>query len=216
VNPTLAGVALAVVLGAVVATSARNARAAVLGLVLALVGASFVADPLPDSLGLGARLIGTVLAGYLLWVASRGGDARTGGSRLGWPAELLVAGAAAAAGYGSHISSDLGDGPAVALATGFALVALAVGPIINGRDALRTGIGLLLLIGGAILVRSGLAGHPAALEQLVIACLVAALGGAVATLAASARLEGETGFELATATGEPVRRPPVARSLEPR
>lgn len=215
-NPTLAGVALAVVLGAIVATSARNARAAVLGLVLALVGASFVADPLPDSLGLGARLIGAVLAGYLLWVASRGGDARTGGSRLGWPAEFLVAGAAAAAGYGSHVSSGLGDGPAVAQAAGFALAAMAVGPIVNGRDALRTGIGLLLFLAGAILVRSALAGNPAALEQLVIAGLVAVLGGAVAAVSASARRDGGAGFELASATDEPVRRPPVARSPEPR
>ena len=61
VNPALAGVALAVVVGAIVATSARNARTAVLGLFLTLVGAPFVADPLPDSLGLLARLIGSVI-----------------------------------------------------------------------------------------------------------------------------------------------------------
>src|SRR5688572_4946273 len=77
VNPALAGVALAVVLGAIVAGSARNARTAVLGLILALVGASFVADPLPDTLALAGRLVGAMLGGYLLWVVSRGTDART-------------------------------------------------------------------------------------------------------------------------------------------
>ena len=53
-NPALAGVALAVVLGAVVAGSARNARSAALGLIVAMVGGSFLADPLPGSLGLAA------------------------------------------------------------------------------------------------------------------------------------------------------------------
>ena len=46
VNPALAGVALAVVVGAVVAGSARNARTAILGLVVTMVGAPLLADPL--------------------------------------------------------------------------------------------------------------------------------------------------------------------------
>ena len=58
-NPALAGVALAVVVGAVAAASARNARTAVLGLVLSLLGGAFLAEPLADSTGLAARLIGT-------------------------------------------------------------------------------------------------------------------------------------------------------------
>ncbi|MDO8484049.1 MAG: hypothetical protein Q7S35_03810, partial [Candidatus Limnocylindrales bacterium] len=161
-NPALAGVALAVVLGAVVAASARNARAAILGLIIALVGGSFVADPLPDSLGLAARLVGTVLGGYLLWVAGRGIDARTGGSRLGWPAELLIAAAAAVVGYGSHGLGAPAAGPALAQTAGFALAALAVAPIANGRDILRVGVGLNLLAGGAILVRTALGGTPEA------------------------------------------------------
>src|SRR6185503_20313774 len=118
VNPALAGVALAVVLGAVVAVSARNARTAVLGLVLSLIGGAFLADPLPDSTGLAARLIGTVLGGYLLWIAARGVDARTGGSRLGWPVELLIAAAAAVVGYGSHGLGAPALGPALAQAAG--------------------------------------------------------------------------------------------------
>jgi hypothetical protein len=216
VNPALAGVALAVVLGAVVAASARNARAAVLGLVIALVAGSFVADPLPDSLGLAARLVGAVLGCYLLWVAARGSDARTGGSRLGWPAELLIAGAAAVVGYGSHGLGAPAAGPALAQAAGFALAALAVATIANGRDVLRVGLGMNLLAGGAILVRTALGGTPEALEQLVIAGLVAMLGGAVAAVAAAARAEGVTGFELTLAPGERARRPPDAHPVEPR
>lgn len=215
-NPALAGVALAVVLGAVVAGTARNARAAVLGLIVALVGGSFVADPLPDSLGLAARLVGAVLGGYLLWIAGRGSDARTGGSRLGWPAELLIAAAAGAVGYGSHGLGAPAAGPALAQAAGFALVALAVAPIANGRDILRVGLGLNLLAGGTLLVRTALGGTPDALEQLVIAALVAVLGGSVAVVAAAARAEGVTGFELALAPGERTRRPTDARPAEPR
>jgi hypothetical protein len=216
VNPALAGVALAVVLGAVVAVSARNARAAVLGSIIALVGGSFLAEPLPDSLGLAARLVGAVLGGYLLWVASRGTDTRTGGSRLGWPAELLVAAAAAAVGYGSHGLGAPAAGPALAQAAGLALAALAVAPIVNGRDILRVGVGLNLLAAGAILVRTALGGTPQALEQLVIAGLVAVLGGAVAAIASAARSEGNSGVEAGPGPGERTRRPADARSVEPR
>jgi hypothetical protein len=216
VNPALAGVALAVVLGGVVAASARNARTAVLGLVLAMVGGSFLADPLPGSLGLAARLLGSVLGGYLLWIAARGLDARTGGSRLGWPVELLVAAAAAIAGYGSHGLGAPAGGPALAQAAGFAIAALAVAPLVNGRDILRVGIGLNLVVCGTILVRTALGGTPDALEQLVLAGLVAVLGGVVAAVAASARTDGIGGFDLGPAPGERARRSADAHPLEPR
>jgi hypothetical protein len=214
VNPALAGVALAVVLGAVVAVSARNARTAVLGLVLSLIGGAFLAEPLPDSTGLAARLIGTVLGGYLLWIAARGVDARTGGSRLGWPVELLIAAAAAVVGYGSHGLGAPALGPALAQAAGLGMVALAVAPILNGRDILRVGIGLILLTGGATLVRTALGGTPAALDQLVIAGLLAILGSVVATTATAARADGIGAFDLEPSAGERLRRPPDAHPAE--
>jgi hypothetical protein len=220
VTPALAGVALAVVLGAVVAVSARNARTAVLGLIVALVGTSFVADPLPDTLGLAGRLVGSTLGGYLLWVVGRGSrtraEPRTGGSRLGWPAEALVAAAAFAVGFGSHGLGAPPTGPAAAQAAGFALAALSVGPILNGRDVLRIGLGLNLLVAGAILVRTGLGGTPEALEQLVIAGLFAALGGVVAAIAAAAREDAGPGFDLDFGPGERTLRPPDAHPIEPR
>jgi hypothetical protein len=216
VNPALAGVALAVALGAVVAVSARNARAAVLGLVLAMIGAAFLADPLPDSLGLASRLVGAVLAGYLLWIASRDPDARTGGSRLGWPAELLVGGAAAMAGYASHGLGAPATGPVLAAAAGFALAALAVAPVLNGRDVLRIGLGLSLLVTGTVLVRTSLGGTSAPLEQLAIAGLVAMLGGVTAAVAVAARTDGFAAYDLSIGPGERARRPPDAHPVEPR
>lgn len=213
-NPALAGVALAVVLGAVVAGSARTAREAALGLIIALLGSAFVGDPLPDSLGLAARVVGAVLGGYLMWIAGRGHDARTGGTRLGWPADLLVAAAAATVGYGSHGLGAPAEGPALAQAAGFALVALSVAPIVNGRDILRIGIGLHLLVGGAVLVRAALGGTPEPLEQLLIAALVAVLGGTVAAVAVAARGDGASAFEVVTAGQRPAR-PREAHPPEP-
>jgi hypothetical protein len=215
VNPALAGVALAVVVGAVVAGSARNARAAVLGLVVSLVFGPLLADPTGQPLGLAARLVGAILAGYLLWIAARGSGVRTGGSRLGWPSEVLVAAAAAAVGYGSHGLGAEAVGPALAQAAGFALAALSIAPIANGRDIVRVGTGLLLLISGAILVRTALGGTPEPLEQVVIAGLIATLGGAVAVLAVSARAEG-TDFDLAIEHAQRARRFADAHPLDPR
>jgi hypothetical protein len=213
VNPALAGVALAVVIGAVIAVAARNARTAILGLVAVLLFSPFLADPLGQPLGLAARLVGATLAGYLLWIAGRGGGVWTGGSRLGWPADLVVAVAAAVAGYGSHGLGAPPVGPAFAQATGFALVALSVVPVANGRDVVRVGTGLLLLISGAILVRTALGGTPEALEEVITAGLIAALGGAVAVLAVSARAKG-VDFELAPDRVGRVHRAPDAHPLE--
>ena len=168
-NPALVGVALAVVIGALVAGSARTARTAILGLVATLVAASVLVDPLPDSLALAARLVAAILAGYLLWVATRGPRLRTGGSLVGWPTDAFLAAVAAVVGYGSHGLGAPAAGPALASAAGFALAALALVPIATGRDVLRVGIGLGLLISGALLVRTGLGGTPDALEELFTA-----------------------------------------------
>lgn len=215
-NPALGGVALAVVLGGVIAVSARNARTSTLGLLVALVGSAFIAAPLPDSLGLGARIVGTVLGGYLLWIAGRGVDARTGGSRLGWPAELLVGAAGGAVGFGSHGLGAPAPGPAEAMAAGVALAALSVAPLLNGRDVMRIGTGILLLVGGAVLVRTALGGTPGPLEQLVTATLFASLGGAVAVVAMAARTAEVAGFDLAPGIGERPGRPPDAHPIEPK
>lgn len=199
-NPALVGVALAVVVGAVVAGSARNARSAILGLVVTMVAAPVLAEPMPAPLALAARLVGAVLAGYLLWIATRGDRVQTQGSLVGWPTEAFLAIAAAVVGYGSHGLGAPTAGPPLAAAAGFALAALAVLPVVTGRDILRIGLGLCLLLGGALLVRASLGGTPDPLEELMTAGLVATLGGAVAILAVAARTDGRPGFDLSATT----------------
>lgn len=212
-NPALVGVALAVVVGAVVAGSARNARSAILGLVVTMVAAPVLADPMPAPLALAARLVGAVLAGYLLWMATRGDRVQTHGSPVGWPTDAFLAIAAAVVGYGSHGLGAPADGPPLAAAAGFALAALAILPIVTGRDILRIGLGLCLLLGGALLVRESLGGTPDPLEELMTAGLVATLGGAVAILAVAARTDGHPGFDLSTTTP---RRPRHDADAHPR
>ncbi len=206
-SPALVGLAVAVVAGGVVAVTVRDARVAVLGLALAGVLGPFLADPLPGALPLAARIVAALLVAYLLWVVLRA-DAPTRGSAIGWPAEALLAAACAVAGAGfagaATAAAAGGSGPFVAaldgrpltgppeaLVAGFALAALSVAPLAGGRDALRIGVGLLLAIHAALLVRAALAGPASELEQLAAAALVAVLGSAVAGLSAAAiRLTG--------------------------
>jgi hypothetical protein len=216
VNPALAGVALAVIIGAVVAGSARNARTAVLGLVVTMVGVPLLADPPAAPLGLAARLVGAILAGYLLWIAARGIGIRTGGSLVGWPTDAFLAIAGAIVGYGSHGLGAPEAGPPLAAAVGFALAALSVLPVVHGRDVMRIGIGLGLLLGGVLLVRTNLGGTPEPLEQVLTAGLVATLGGAVAILAVAARSDGGPGFDLSTTTPHRASHASDAHPLEPR
>ncbi len=185
VNPALLALAGIVALAAVVATSARDGRVATIGLVGTLALGPLIADPLPDALAVASRIAAAALVGYMLRIALR--DAPIGrGSRIGWPAESIAAGAAFAAGGGAHAFATAGIGPVAAVAAGSALVALAIAPLADGRDPLRLGTGLLLLVAGADLVRVGFAGTPTALEELVVSGAAAAVGAAVAVLAIGA------------------------------
>jgi hypothetical protein len=196
-NPALAAVAIAILAGAVAAVFVRDARIAVIALAVVLLATPFLADPIAPASGLVARVLGAILATYLLWIAVRDGAFQTGGSRLGWAADGLVATAAAVVGFASHGLGAPTLGPAVASACGFALAALAVAPLLTGRDVVRVGIGLSLLLQGALVVRCGLGGTPSTLEELVTAGAVAALGGAIGVLAMAARTDGSAGFALA-------------------
>lgn len=220
-NPVLAAVAMAVIAGAIVAVSVRDARVVVLGLSATLIATPLLADPIAAPAGLAARLVGAILAGYLLWIATRERptvgrpEPTTGGSRIGWPAEVLVAGAAAIVGFAGHGLGAPGLGPALASAAGFALAALSLAPLLSGADVIRMGVGLFLLLDGALLVRVGLGGTPDALEQLLTAGLIVALGGALAALAVAARLDGTAGFSLALPIGDRRRRLPDAHPIDP-
>jgi hypothetical protein len=187
VNVVLAGLACVIVAGAVVAVSARETRAVLLGLLVSLLAASLLADPLPGPLPIAARLAAAFLACRLIAVSIRNLDQPTSGSRLGWPVEALAAAAAAVIGFGTHGLGAPGVGPAEAQAAGFAVGVLAAAPIVSSRDVFRLGIGAMLLLMAGLLVREGVGGTPTDLEQLVTSGLVVGLGGAVGFLIIGAR-----------------------------
>jgi hypothetical protein len=202
VTAALAGVAAIAIIGAIATVSAREARLALTGLVVALVAAPFVADPLPDVRVVALRVVGGVLAAQLLWPAVRAGVVREGGSFLGWRAEALLATAAAICGWaivvglagvppGTELPVETGSGqpfdPAVVrfaapAAAGLAMLALAATPVLVPPDPVRLGLGLLLLIEGVTLLRSGLGGAPEPLEQIAIVAALVAVAAGVAGL----------------------------------
>jgi len=220
VNPALAGIAVVAVAAGVLAVSSREPRAVVLGLLIVLLASPLVLSPPPDPPTILARIAAALLAARLLLAALRGDEPATTGTRLGWPAETLIAAAAAVAGYASHGLGAAGLGPGEAQAAGFALGALAAEPLLVGRDALRLGVGAVLLLQAAVLVRQGLDAPPTELEQLVLAGLTIALGGAVAVIVATARAGG--GLEIVdqvAAVGSRAPRPsdahrPTEREIE--
>jgi hypothetical protein len=184
VTALLAGVAAgAAVAGAVAAVSSRDPRTATIGLLVTLLGLAFVAEPPPPLPALAVRLVAGILAGYLLWVVVRETATSTSGSPLAWPTETVLALTGAVIGWTSHGLGAPGRGPAVASALGLALLVLAAAPVIFARnDVFRTGVGLTLLLAGAVSIRVGLAGTPGPVEQVVLAGLTAGLGAAVALL----------------------------------
>jgi hypothetical protein len=222
VNPLLMGVTGVVIAGAIVAVAARDTRTVLLGLAIALVGTPLVADPLAEPVGLAARFLGAILAAYLLWIVARERPdlgligAPTGGSRIGLPAEILLAGGAGIVGFAAHGLGAPAGGPALASAAGFAIAALAVAPVMTGRDVIRVGMGLLLLIDAALLVRIGLGGTPGPVEQLLTAALLVVLAGALAAIAANARADGGEGFAFSTDARSRARHEPDAHPLDAR
>jgi hypothetical protein len=219
VNPILAGVALAVVAGAVVSVSIRDARAVVLALAIVLLLSPVVADPLATPAGLAARSVAAILSAYLLWIAVRDRPdvgllvASTEGSRIGWPAEILVAAAAGVVGFSAHGLGAPALGPALASAAGFAIAAITVAPVLTGRDVIRVGVGLMLLMDAALLIRVALGGTPNDLEQLVSAGLLVTVAGAIAMLAMAARTDGTGGFDFSAARPGRLRHEPDAHRL---
>ena len=189
VNPGLVAIAGVAIAGAVVAGSARDPRGTVLGLLVVLLATPLLADPWPGPLPILARVAAALLAARFLTIGLRG-ESRTRGSTIGWPAEACIAAAAAAGGYGAQGLGAPAFGPPEAQAAAFALVALAVAPLITGRDVLRLGVGAILFVQAAVLIRQALDPAASAGEQLVTALLTIALGGAVAVIAAAASAGG--------------------------
>jgi len=141
VTAALAVIALAVAAGAVVSTSARDLRLALIGAAVVAVGSALLVDPLSSPLVLAIRIVGALLAVALLWtvvvarhvetaaVGRRGARAlhdEDTGSPLGWPAEALIAVGAAFAGVG--IAANVTAG-------GFSVVGADPGGIAAGFNA---------------------------------------------------------------------------------
>jgi hypothetical protein len=209
VNPALAALAAVTIAGAILAVSARDVRATLLGLLVVLLGAPLVANPWPDPLSILVRIAATLLAVRLMAIGLRG-DATTGGTRIGWPAEALIAAAAAVIGFGSHGLGAAGLGPPEAQAVGFALIALAAAPLFAGRDAVRLSTGALLLLLAAASIRTALDPSPSPGEQLVEAILTISIGGAIAVITSAARAAGGLEAIDVVGRGELVRRLPDA------
>ena len=188
-NPALSAIAGITVAGAVLAVCARDPRAAVLGILIVLLAAPLVADPWPGPIPILARVAAALLAARLLVIPLRG-DAQGAGTEIGWPAEALIAAAATVVGLGSHGLGAPALGPREAQGAGFGLVALAIAPLLTGRDVLRLGTGAILLVQAALLIHQGLDGSATEGEQLVAGLLTIGLGGAVAVIASAAQAGG--------------------------
>ncbi len=199
-NPALAAAAFALVIGAVMAVSAREGRVAVLGLVIALVATPLVADPLPSVPALAIRLTAAILAAYLVRSALHGGPTVTLGSHLGWPVHVVQAATAAVIGYGIATAGTFAVAPSgppdgalptvvpLGLAAAAAVLVLAFEPIALARDGLRLGIGLLLALSAVSVAASAVLGQADALAQIVVAASTAtiAAGTAVVCIGATA------------------------------
>src|SRR5918993_344818 len=206
-TPLLVLVAVLVVAGAVAAVAAATPRLAVLGLLVALVGSAYVAEPLPSPIALGARLAGSTLGVYLVWFAFGRAPRMLPASSAGWLGSAAIAGVAFAAGFlaadrlgvtlggGSPegpgiggIATALVDGslvPRVAGGAALALTVLGIPAVGLGRDTLRVGIGLLLLLAATGLVGNALSGRPDAVRDLALGILTAVAGAGIASLIAA-------------------------------
>jgi hypothetical protein len=176
---------------------------------LAAVAASLVASPLPGSLAVTARILGAMLAAYLLWAAAGSGSINSAGSAIGLVAEAAVAVAAFAVGLAMRPVDPLA-GPVEAQAAGLSLIALAIVPL-AGRDVFRMGVGVTLLTLGSSLLVGAWSGPTPPLEQLAMAALLVGIAGATSLLIPSVEAVEVAADYVVESTPEPVVAPrPVA------
>jgi hypothetical protein len=185
-SPFQLGAALVALAGALVALSARDIRLALGGVVVAMAVAALVADPIPSPLAVAVRLVAAGLGAELVLIAVRHRPADASGSPIGPLSPLLAGAAAFVVGYATSGVGSPAAGPPAATAAGFGLAALAIGPLVYGRDVVRVGLGMALLVTAIELVRAGLAGTPTAVEQLATAALSLAVLGLTAVLVSAA------------------------------
>ncbi len=168
--------------GAVVAVLATDARLMTAATAAALLAAPFVADPLPQPLGLGVRIVGAGLAAYLLWTSMRQAAPLLGPLPLAGRGEAAFALAAGAIGFLADAVTSEALGPTAALAAGGALLVAGLDLLAFGADGLRLGSGALLALTGASFVLVELGGTPGAGLEAGLAVATAAVAGAAAWL----------------------------------
>lgn len=168
--------------GAVVAVLATDARLMTAATAAALLAAPFAADPLPQPLGLGVRIVGAGLAAYLLWTSMRQAAPLLGPLPLAGRGEAAFVLAAGAIGFLADAVTSEALGPTAALAAGGALLVAGLDLLAFGDDGLRLGSGALLALTGASFVLVELGGTPGAGLEAGLAVATAAVAGAAAWL----------------------------------
>ena len=179
IQPAVVAAAAAVV-GAVLAVTARDARLVIMGLIVAMVAAPLVSSSDPTALALAFRILGAFLAAYLLWAAVRDRAIESEGSAIDPGSELMVAAAAFSVGWFVAPVKPLA-GPVAAQAAGFALIALAIVPL-AGRNVIRVGAGIFLLLLGISVLLDAWVGAGSALRQVVLTALLLGTLGATSLL----------------------------------
>jgi hypothetical protein len=179
IQPYVVAAAVAVI-GGILAISARDARVVVVGLLLAMCAAQLAASPEPAVLAIVFRILGSLLAAYLLWAAARGRSIDAEGSGVGFLAECTLAAAAFSAGWFMAPVKPL-TGPHIAQAAGIALIAISIVPL-TGRDVLRVGAGATILVLGGSMLMAAWVAQPSSLWYITLTALLVGLVGATSVL----------------------------------
>jgi len=191
--------AAAAVIGGVAAVTPRDSRLVALGLLVAMVATPLASSREPTGLAVAFRILGAVLAIYLLWTATRDRSIESEGSGIGATAELIAAAAAFSVGWFVTPVTPL-TGPVAAKAAGFALIALAVAPL-AGRNVLRVGAGIVLLLLGISLLLEAWVGEGSSLRQVVLTVLLVGTVGATSLLLSPAEATAAERVDAAAGPG---------------
>jgi len=168
------------VAGGAIAIWARDSRVVAAGLVLSLIAAIFTSPSTPGTLTVALRIIGAMLAGYLIVLAAGSRSVSSEGSAIGPLAEAGLAATLFCVGWWAAPVVPLA-GSTAAQAAGIALVGIAVVPLL-GRDIFRLGIAATALILGLSLLLDAWTGTAPALQQLLITGLLVCVAGVTSLL----------------------------------
>ena len=172
--------ALTAVAGGVLAILVRDSRAVAAGLLLMLVAASLTSSSTPQALIVALRVIGGLLAAYLILMAARSRSISSEGSTIGPVAEIGIAAAFFGVGWWASPVTPL-PGSLAAQAAGIALIGIAVVPLL-GRDVFRVGVAGATLVVGISLLLDAWTGTGPVLQQLLITLLFVCIAGAASLL----------------------------------